>query len=202
MKQRAIDNIGMADDPTHIGSGPVHVARCNIVNAGHAPLERNDVTARIPNNPFRFSGRTRRVKNVQGMVGSDRHTVDCFSVFDRLPPIQVAVGAQLGELLRTLQNDATFGFVLCDFDCAIQQWFVRNNSRWLDATGSRQHNFWRGVINSHCQFIARKSPENDRVDRAKAGACQHGNNRLGNHWHIDEYPIAGRNALGSEHPGE
>ena len=46
-----------------------------------------------------------------------------------------------------------------------------------------------GVIDPGGQAGRRESGKNDRMDNPNASACQHGKNRLGNHWQVDDSPI-------------
>ena len=47
-----------------------------------------------------------------------------------------------------------------------------------------------------------KTPEDHRMNRADARACQHRDDRLGHHGHVDNDPIAFLNSLPGEHAGK
>ncbi len=46
-----------------------------------------------------------------------------------------------------------------------------------------------GVINSNSQLLACKSAKHDTVNRPNSSACQHADNGLWNHGHVDDDPI-------------
>jgi len=56
MEQRAIDHIGMANDPAHIGSRPIDISGFNSVDIFHAPLKGYSVTSVITNDALWSAG--------------------------------------------------------------------------------------------------------------------------------------------------
>ena len=64
------------------------------------------------------------------------------------------------------------------------------------------HDFWFRVVDARRQTRGGKATENDRVNSTDADRRQHGEHRLGNHRHIDQYPITLADALPFQDRGE
>ena len=62
-------------------------------------------------------------------------------------------------------------------------------------------NFGFGVVDPVGKRIGRETCKYDRMDRADAGACQHGIGRFGDHRQIDDNAVTFANALGPQDIG-
>ena len=56
VQQGRIDDIGMANDPTDIGSGPEGLSRCDAIDIRHRPFERHHVPAIVAHHALRLAG--------------------------------------------------------------------------------------------------------------------------------------------------
>ena len=59
-----------------------------------------------------------------------------------------------------------------------------------------------GVEDPVPQRVGREASEHHRVDRADAGAGQHGHHQLGDHRHVDGHPVAPADPEAAQHVGE
>src|SRR5207247_2623819 len=68
-QERGVDDVGVPDDPPHVGGGPVHVARLHAVDVAHAPVEGDRVPTVVTDDPLGLAGGAGRVEDVQGVGG-------------------------------------------------------------------------------------------------------------------------------------
>ena len=78
-QQRAVDDVGVADDPADIGGGPVHVAGLGVVDVPHGPQQRDGVPAVVAHDALGLAGGARRVEHVERVGRGDGHRVDGFA---------------------------------------------------------------------------------------------------------------------------
>ncbi len=116
VKQRRVDNVGMAHNPAYVRSSPVHVAGVYAVDVFHGPFQGHQVAAVVAHDPFGHAGGAGGVEDVKGVGGGDRNTADGFSQGQLLLPVEIAPGDHAGGELRPLQNQAGFWFVLGQID--------------------------------------------------------------------------------------
>ena len=72
----------------------------------------------------------------------------------------------------------------------IEQGFIFDDPARLDSAARGQNDLWLGVVDAGRKLLGGEAPEHHRVDGADARACKHGDDRLGDHRHIDENPVA------------
>jgi hypothetical protein len=87
-------------------------------------------------------------------------------------------------------------------DGGVEERFVVDRAGGFDATACGDDRLRGAVVDTDSQFIGRKAAENDGMDRAKPGAGEHRLQRLGDHRHVDDDPVALLDALGAQRPGE
>ncbi len=102
----------------------------------------------------------------------------------------------------SLDDDREVRFVLSDLDGLIEHRLVFEDSALLDTAGGGDDGLRGGVVDAHGQFVRGEAAEDDRVDRAEAGAGEHGHGRLGDHRHVDDDSIALGHALVGQSPRE
>src|SRR6185437_8393146 len=71
VKQRRVDDIGMADDPADIRARPPYFAGRNAVEILHRPFESNQMAAIVAYHAFRNSSRAGRIKDVKRIGGGN-----------------------------------------------------------------------------------------------------------------------------------
>ena len=79
VQERAVNDIRMAHDPSHIRCGPIGLARCDAIEVPHRPLECNGMTPVVAHDALRLPGRTRGVENVEWIGREDRYARHCLS---------------------------------------------------------------------------------------------------------------------------
>ena len=137
------------------------------------------------------------IQNISGMItgychaGRGGHALLQFMPFNVLRP-------QLSFTLGALENNAKFRFMRCQINRAIEQWFIFNNAAGFDTAGACNNRLWRGVINTHGQLICGETAEDNRMDRADTDTCQHGDQGLRDHRHVDDNPVSRQNPFGSQ----
>ena len=62
--------------------------------------------------------------------------------------------------------------------------------------------FGRGIVDPGGQLRRGEPAEHHRVHRADPGAGEHGDDRLGDHRHVDHHPVAGAVTQAPQHAGE
>ena len=127
LKERRIYNVGMSDDPPHIGCSPVDIPGIYTIDRFHRPFQGHGMTTVVPNHTFGSSGCTGSVKNVKRIGGGQRYAVVGFCVCHCIAPVQIPPLDQTSGFHRSLQDDAAVGFCNRNIDGFIQESFVRDN---------------------------------------------------------------------------
>ena len=206
MKQRRIDNVGVADHPADVGARPPHFARRDAVEILHRPFERDHVAAIVAHHALRNSGRARRIENVERVGGGHRHAFAGLGVVDRvLPhcaPVMVAARRQLRLALRALQDHAGLRLVLGELDRLIEQRLVGHDARALDAAAGGEDDLRLAVVDAGGELLRREAAEHHRVDGADARAGEHREHRLRHHRHVEDDAVALLDAEVAQHGAE
>ena len=204
--QRRVDNVGMADDPADVGAGPEGLARLDAVDRRHRPFERDDIAADVAHDALRHAGGAGGIENIErigrGEIGAGRALSRRLRGVDQRRPVVVArlVHARLD--LRALEDDAGSRLAGREADGEIEQRLVFDDTAGLDAAARGQDDFRLGVVDARRQLLGGEAAEHHRMHRADARAGEHGDDRLGDHRHVDQHPVARRNAEILEHGGE
>ena len=90
MEERAIDDVGVANDPTDVGSGPENVTGIDAINIFHRPFKGNGMAAVITDNAFGFAGGAGGVEDVERISGGDGHAIVRLCGGDSVGPIKIA----------------------------------------------------------------------------------------------------------------
>ena len=64
-QKRRVHDVGMAHDPAHVRSRPVHVAGLDAVDVLHAPAERHRVAAVVAHHALGLARRARGIEDVE-----------------------------------------------------------------------------------------------------------------------------------------
>ena len=75
-------------------------------------------------------------------------------------------------------------------DRKIEQRLVFDQAAGLDAAARRQHQLGLGVVDAGRELLGGETAEHHRVDGADARAGEHGEQRLGDHRHVDDDAVA------------
>ena len=102
---------------------------------------------------------------------------------------------------RALQDDAELRLPRGQLDRLVEQRLIGDEPGGFNAAGGGDDRLGGSVINANGQFLAGKSTEDDAMDSADPGACEHGDQRFRHHRHVDDDPIARRHSLHVQHAG-
>ena len=87
-------------------------------------------------------------------------------------------------------------------DRKIEQRLVLDDPARLDAAARGQNDLRLGVVDAGRELLGGKAAEHHRMNGADARAGEHGDDRLGNHRHVDQHPVARGDSEIVEHGGE
>ena len=111
VQQRAVNDVGVADDPADVGRGPIHFARIHSVNIFHRPVQRDGMTAVVANDALWLASRPRGVEQVEGVGCRNGYAAMRLSFGDGFMPVDISSRDHAGSDLGPLKNDAMRGFV-------------------------------------------------------------------------------------------
>ena len=186
----AIDDIGVASDPTDVSGAPIGFTLAIVEHILHRHGCLQQVAARGVQDAFGFARGTRGIENKQWVFAV--HPLRLTVITDRgggfvvpdvptLDPVGLASGASHHDDainavdLRQCRVDVVFewhGF-------AATHPLIRGNHH---AAGS--------IINAIFERLRGEATEDDRVDGTDPCTGEHGERRFGNHGHIDANAIA------------
>jgi hypothetical protein len=188
-QQWCVDDVGVADDPAHVGGRPPHVTRTDVVDGAHRPGQRDRVTAVVANHSLRLPRRTRGVEDVQRVGRCHRNRVGGFRGGGEFVPVQVAV-AEFRERGFALEHDCVVGLVLGELEGSVDDRLVLDHAGRLDPARGGDDDPRGGVVDPGRELLRRKAAEYHGVDRAQPGAREHGDDGFRHHRHIDDDTIA------------
>jgi hypothetical protein len=84
----------------------------------------------------------------------------------------------------------------------VEQRLVGDDAAGLDAAGGGHDHLGLGVVDAGGELLGGEAAEDDGVHRADAGAGEHGDQRLGDHRHVDDDPVALADAVLDQRAGE
>ena len=202
VQERPVHDVRVADDPADVGGRPVHLARPEVVDMAHRPLECHGMSAVVAHDSLRPAGRARRVQDVERIRRLHGHAVGRFGPRNCLVPVAVPGWIELGLERRPLENDAAFGLPLCPGDSRVEEGHVRDHSARLDPTRGRDDDLGFGIVDPVGELVRRETAEHHRVDRSEPGAREHCDHRLGNHRHVHDHPVAPLDTVRCESSGK
>ena len=69
--ERRVDDVGVADDPAHVGGGPPDLPGVHVVDVRQGPRHRHGVPAVVADDALRLAGRAGGVEHVERVGGRD-----------------------------------------------------------------------------------------------------------------------------------
>jgi hypothetical protein len=79
-------------------------------------------------------------------------------------------------------------------DALVEQLLVGDRLARARAGIRRHDQLGPGIVDARGQAVRREAAEHDRMDRADARAGQHGEDRFGDHRHVDQHAVAAAHA--------
>ena len=89
-----------------------------------------------------------------------------------------------------------------EFDRTVEQRLVLDHPARLDPARRRDDRHRRRIVDAHRQLARSEAAEHHRMHRPEPRAGEHRDNRLGDHGHVDDDPVAPAHAQPGEHAGE
>ena len=202
--QRAVDDVAVAGDPTHVGGAPVHLARAIVEHALMGQRGVYQVAASGVQHALRLAGGTRGIKDEQrflgthlfwrAVAGGDFHQVFVPDVAV-LVPGNVATGALAHD---DLLHAVGFRVGQRQVDVGLE----RGTPATAHAFVGGNHDLGLAVDDTAGQRLGREAAEHHRMDRTDTGTGQHGDHGLGDHRHIDGDHVTPVHILATQGVGE
>ncbi len=192
----------MPDHPADVGGRPERVAGAHAKDHPHRIGEGNRVPAIVAHDPLRPPGRARGVDDIERIGRRHRHAIVRRARGFGLGEVLVASGQQLRPQRRPLLDEAELGLVRAERDRGVEQRLVGDDAARLQPAGGREDRARLGVGDPARQLRRREAAEHDRVDGAEPRAGQHGDDRSGDHRHVDHHPVAAPDPARRERPGQ
>ena len=202
--QRAIDDVGVAGDPADVGGAPVDFARTVVEDPLVGQRGVHQVAAGGMQHALRLAGGAGGVEDEQRVLGA--HFLGCASAAGNLHQVvvpDVAVLVPLDLRTGTLADDDLLhagGFRVGQgvVDIGLQ----RSALAAAHAFVGGDHHLRLAIDDASCQGLGGEAAEDHRVDRADAGAGEHGDHGLGDHRHVDGHYVAAVHVLPAQGVGE
>ena len=159
--------------------------------------------------PLGFAGRAARVKNEQGVLAVEfGGRAKIADLSDFLVPPHIASLIERNLVFGSPQYDdfidgtAQPPALDFDFQGPVDIFLERYDRPATEAAVGGDHQFRFAVLDAVGYRLGAESAEHHRMDRADAGASQHGDRRLRHHGQIDQNAIAFADSVLLEHIGE
>ena len=94
------------------------------------------------------------------------------------------------DTLSPEPQEPRFGFVFRKEERVVDERLVVECSLWLEATRSRNDHLAPRILNALRKFLCCKATKDDRVNSTNTRTGEHGECRLGYHWHVNDDDIA------------
>src|SRR6185437_730943 len=189
-RERPINDVAMASDPTDIGGTPVDIVLAQIEDPLHGHVALQQVAASRVQDAFRPAGCSRSVKHIKRMLGIERNggAVVARAGVKLMPP----------EITAVLKIDFRAGAAIDDYVLHVRAIFQRLVHRvfqtnFLAAAKSaiRGDNQTRAKIqNARLESLRRKSAKHNAVYDSKSRAREHRDRQFRNHRHVNDSRIA------------
>ena len=156
--QRAVHDVGVADDPADVGRRPEDLSRLRAVHVLHAPLQGDRVPSVVAHDAFgnaRGAGRVEDVERVGRGEGNARRRP---RVRHELRPLDIAPGDHVRVLLRPLDDDAPIRLRRGDRDRLIEQRLVRYDAARLEPARGADDQLRLRVVDPSSQLVRSKPP--------------------------------------------
>ena len=191
-QQRRVDDVGVADDPADVGGGPAHVARADVVDVRHRPVQRDRVAAVVAHDAL---GLRRWCPRCRGCRAGRWPRPARSRPAPRRRPARASRG-------RGPRSSSATACGRCEHRRSAPGWCAASSSArsssglysttrvGLDAAGRRHDDLRLRVVDPRGQLVRGEAAEDHRVDGAEPRAGQHRDDGLRHHRHVDDDPVA------------
>lgn len=199
VRERAVDEIGVAGDPAHVRRAPEDVAGLVIEDVVVRVSGVGEVAAGGVEDALGFPGGTAGVEDEERVFRiHDLGRANRRGGGERVVPPDIAAGLHLDGRAGAADDEdflhgrgAMGGLV----GVGLHRDIVL---RAAHAGVLRDDGFAGGVVDARDQRVRRERTEDDRVHCADARAGEHGDGQFGNHLHVDAHAVALADAEGFE----
>ena len=195
-EQRRVYDVAVADDPADVRRAEHRVARPGAEDVLHRRGECHGVSAGVALHPLGLARGAGRIEHVRRLARFEPfardESVEMLFAQRRVVDVPTGHARHLGQ--ATIDEQHARRLVPCEFDALVEQRLVRNDLAVARAGVGRDDDLRLRVVDARGEIHRGEAPENDRVDCAKPRACQHGEQRLGHHRHVDQHPLAATHA--------
>ena len=143
----------------------------------------------VANDPLGLTGRARGVEDVERIGGEHRDTLVRCRQRHFLVPIPVATRLHIRRQHLALIDD-TSRLAGGHLEGGVEERLVLDNAIDLDPTRGGDDDLCFAVVDPDCEFTGCEPAKHNRVNCAEPGAGQHGDDRLRDHRHVDDYAVA------------
>src|SRR6056300_53028 len=109
--QGAITDIAVTYDPTHIGCGPEHITRIDVIDVFHRPIQGHQMPTCWTYNALGRTSCARCIQDIGGVIAFDCDAVGRGDALLHIVPIIIAPINQIGNTFRALENEHRLRFV-------------------------------------------------------------------------------------------
>ncbi len=188
----------MADHPADVGGGEIGFAGVAAVDVLHRRGQRDRVAAHVTLHALGFAGGAGGIEDVAGFVGFQPQHGDLgvHELLAQTGVIHVASG-HVGHLHQTtIHQQHFFRLVAGQVNGFVQQRFVGDALAATRTGVGGHHQLGLGVVDAGGQAVGGKATKHHGVNRADAGAGQHGKAGFCHHRHVNQHAVALGNAQG------
>ncbi len=154
-------------------------------------------------NALRLAGRAAGVKNEERLFTVERLGGVLGGNFaDLVVPPSVAPRLHLDGVLRSLQDDDALDVAVTVFERGVDVGLERHDLPAPPAAVCRDDELRAAVRQPVLDRLGAEPAEDHRMHRADPRACQHGHRRFRDERHVNDHPVARRDASIDQHVGE
>ena len=198
--QRAIDDVAVPHHPADVAGRKKGFTRLDIKNVRHAGRQCHGIATGVALHALGFA---RGAAGVDGVadVGRMHRLARHLGVQmhgTQVGPKLVTPSHQRHRRQAAIHHQHRIGLVGRQANGGVQQRFVRHHLAAARPGIGGHDDLGRGVINARRQRAAGKAAKHHAVNRANAGASQHGERGLGNHRHVNQHAVTLADAHGAQ----
>jgi len=188
--QGAVDDVGVAGHPAHIGGAPIDLALAIVehVLEGHGRLQQ--VAAGGVQHALGLAGGAGSIEDEQRVFGVHglRRAIGVGASHQLVVPL-VAAFHPVDVIAGALYHQAGV-YIGAGLQRLVGVDLERYRASTAHALVGSDHGLAVGIEDTILQRFGREAAEHNGVNRADAGTGEHGVGRLGNHRHVDADPVA------------
>ena len=206
VEERAVDHVGVARDPAHVGRAPEEVVAAEVEDILVGRVGVDHVAAHAVHDALGFAGGAGSVEQEEHLVG---FLLDRFALVGDLggglmvPDVAAGLhdAARVG-LARVALEDEHVGAGRAVLHAFVDRLLQREELPAAVAAVHRDDRLRLRVVDAVADGFGREAAEHHRVDDAEAGAGEDRHRELGHHRHVDRDGVAAPEAHALEHVGE